>query len=505
MAKYDVLIIGSGLGGLECAYILAKEGYSVCILEKNRQLGGNLQIFVRDKVIFDTGVHYIGGLDKGQNLHQFFTYFELMDKLKLRRMDPDGFDRITFDNDPKEYRHAMGYQHFYETLAQDFPHEKEGLRKYCQMLQKICDDFPVYRVSGRTLDKFELDHLDVGAKPFIDDCVKDPKLRSVLGGSNPLYVGYPDKTPLYVHALVTNTYIESSWKCVDGGAQIARHLAKNVKDQGGKIYNYSEVSHILVNNEGVTGVETTDGRRIEAKCVISNIHPAQTLDMVEERRVRKAYRKRIKSLENSLSVFSLHLVFKPNTFEYLNHNYYHYKENDVWSCSYYQEKNWPENYVVFVPANSKSEKYADSMNVMAYMRFEEVMPWMDTHNTIPKRISDRGKTYEEFKEEKAQLLFVELEKKFPGIRSQIKSYYTTSPLSYRDYIGTSDGSMYGIMKDYNNPLRTFISPRTKVPNLLLTGQNLNMHGMLGVTVSSFITCSYFVGLKHLIDKVKAAN
>ncbi|MBL7884204.1 MAG: NAD(P)-binding protein, partial [Bacteroidia bacterium] len=70
MAKYDVVIIGSGLGGLESAYILSKEGYKVLVLEKNRQLGGSLQIFVREKAIFDTGIHYIGGLNEGQNLHQ---------------------------------------------------------------------------------------------------------------------------------------------------------------------------------------------------------------------------------------------------------------------------------------------------------------------------------------------------------------------------------------------------------------------------------------------------
>jgi all-trans-retinol 13,14-reductase len=97
MPVYDVVIIGSGLGGLECGYILSKEGYKVCILEKNRQFGGSLQIFVRDKAIFDTGIHYIGGLDEGQNLNQSFKYFNIMDKLKLHRMDKDGFDRVTFD------------------------------------------------------------------------------------------------------------------------------------------------------------------------------------------------------------------------------------------------------------------------------------------------------------------------------------------------------------------------------------------------------------------------
>ena len=66
-----------------------------------------------------------------------------------------------------------------------------------------------------------------------------------------------------------------------------------------------------------------------------------------------------------------------------------------------------------------------------------------------------------------------LEKKFPGLRSQIQTYYTSTPLSYRDYIGTQDGGMYGIVKDYKNHLNSFISTRTRIPNLLFTGQNLH--------------------------------
>ena len=372
MAKYDVLIIGSGLGGLECAYILSKEGYSVCLLEKNRQLGGNLQIFVRDRVIFDTGVHYIGGLDKGQNLNQFFTYFGLMDKLKLKRMDANGFDRITFDNDPKEYRHAMGYENFMENLLQEFPKEKEGLKKYCNKLKEVCEDFPVYRLRAQSFNDLDLNYLDIGAKSFIESCIDDPKLQNVLAGSNPLYAGYPDRTPLYMHALVVNTYIESAWKCVDGGAQIARLLAKEIKKNGGEIFNYTEVQRLIVKDKKVTAVETTDGRRIEADNFISNIHPAQTMNMIEQGQIRKAYRNRLTSLDNSISVFTLHLVFKPNTFKYLNYNYYHYRDQDVWRSIYYKKENWPDGYVIFVPAHSKSDEYADSMNIMAYMRFSEV-------------------------------------------------------------------------------------------------------------------------------------
>src|SRR6476620_10489615 len=98
-STYDVVIIGSGLGGLCSAAILAKEGLKVCVLEKNRQLGGSLQIFSRKKIIFDTGIHYIGGLSEGQNLNRYFKYFGLMDKLRLHRMDEIGFDHISFDND----------------------------------------------------------------------------------------------------------------------------------------------------------------------------------------------------------------------------------------------------------------------------------------------------------------------------------------------------------------------------------------------------------------------
>jgi all-trans-retinol 13,14-reductase len=95
--EYDILVIGSGLGGLVSALVLAKEGLKVCVLEKNNQYGGNLQTFSRDKLIFDTGVHYLGGLSKGQNLNRFFSYLEIMDDLELQQMDEDGYDRISFE------------------------------------------------------------------------------------------------------------------------------------------------------------------------------------------------------------------------------------------------------------------------------------------------------------------------------------------------------------------------------------------------------------------------
>src|SRR5688572_18778854 len=114
---HDVVIIGSGMGGLSCGAVLAREGYSVCVLEQNKQIGGTLQTFARNKIIFDSGVHYVGGLDKGQNLFRLFKFFGILDKMKLRKMDEDLFDAIIFRGDPVVYKYAQGYENFIQTLA----------------------------------------------------------------------------------------------------------------------------------------------------------------------------------------------------------------------------------------------------------------------------------------------------------------------------------------------------------------------------------------------------
>ncbi|WP_290707020.1 FAD-dependent oxidoreductase, partial [Flavihumibacter sp. CACIAM 22H1] len=116
LREYDIVIIGGGLGGLLCAAILGKEGHKVAVLEKNRQFGGSLQTFSRNKKLFDSGVHYIGGLAKGQTLYQVFNYLGLMQQLNLERLDENGFDRIVFLEDGKEYPLAQGYENFSDQL-----------------------------------------------------------------------------------------------------------------------------------------------------------------------------------------------------------------------------------------------------------------------------------------------------------------------------------------------------------------------------------------------------
>jgi all-trans-retinol 13,14-reductase len=135
------------------------------------------------------------------------------------------------------------------------------------------------------------------------------------------------------------------------------------------------------------------------------------------------------------------------------------------------------------------------------MKYDEVKKWEDSYATIPHFRESRGEDYEAFKIERAEKLIAKVMERIPELKGCIQSYTSSSPLSYRDYIGAKDGGLYGIAKNYQDPLRTFISPKTKIPNLLFTGQNLNMHGVLGVTVGAIRTCGEFVGQNYLLQQI----
>ena len=132
------------------------------------------------------------------------------------------------------------------------------------------------------------------------------------------------------------------------------------------------------------------------------------------------------------------------------------------------------------------------------MNIEDVRQWENT--TVGKR----GDDYLDFKTQKAEQLLDLVELRFPGFRKTINKYSSSTPLTYRDYTGTVDGSMYGILKDSSDPLKTLISTRTKIPNLFLTGQNIILHGILGVTIGAVTTCSDLLGKEYLIEKINKA-
>ncbi|AZA78317.1 NAD(P)/FAD-dependent oxidoreductase [Chryseobacterium sp. G0186] len=498
---YDILVIGSGLGGLVSALILAKEGLKVCVLEKNNQYGGNLQTFSRDKLIFDTGVHYLGGLSEGQNLNRFFSYLEIMDELELQKMDEDGYDRISFGDDEIEYPHAQGYQNFVEQLSIYFPEEKENLESYCEEIQYVCSQFPRYNVVGK--DHYNEEILHLNTKRFIESVTQNKKLQSVLLGSNFLYAGDSENVPFYVHALTVNSYIQSAYKCTKGGSQISKLLIRKLRQYGAEVHKHSEVSEFIFNeNNTLTSVKTTLGKEYAAKQFISNIEIRSTIKLIGEERLKKSFLNRVLSWQPVSSCFSVYLILKPHSFPNFNYNIYHYSsEKQVWNAFRYKRETWPETYMLSSTSSKHHPEFAESLTAISYMDFDEVREWENTFNTVADE-HERGELYERFKLEKTEKMIDALEKKIPNLRRAIKQVYSSSPLSYRDYIGSFDGNMYGYMKNSNNPLKTMVSPRTKIDNLFLTGQSVNMHGILGVTIGAFNTCAEILGKETIDNRLK---
>ncbi len=104
---YDVVIIGGGLGGLQCGTLLSKEGLNVCVLDKNDRIGGMIQSFARDGVVFNTGLNYTESLGEGEVLYQYFKFFGLIGNITLKQLDIDQAELVTLGD--KEYSIPQGH------------------------------------------------------------------------------------------------------------------------------------------------------------------------------------------------------------------------------------------------------------------------------------------------------------------------------------------------------------------------------------------------------------
>lgn len=494
MEKYDVVIIGSGLGGLECGVILSKEGYNVCVLEQSHTLGGCLQSFRRKGITLDTGIHYVGSMENGQILNQFFSYFGILDSLNIRKLDEKAFDVVCFGGE--EYNYASGYDSFFGTLAERFPSEREGLRVYLDTIRAIGSHISVHNLKQGFISSGGMESLGVSAAHFIDDCVKDPLLRNVLAGTVSLYGGVRDVSPLYHHAMINHSNIEGAYRFVDGTQQIADLLAAQIRKNGGQVFNQSKVISIGMVNEKVGNVVLENGQVVFGDQFISNLHPTTTFNLLEKTGIiKKAYRTRLNSLSNSYGMFTVYMVLRENRVEYFNKNYFIYRGTDAWKSVYGENTKFPEVVLLSSQAQSSNPNYSRVMTIMCPMLIDEFAPWRGT------KPNQRGEEYESLKREKAEQLIDFVSTKFPQLKESIKEIYTTTPLSYEDYTATPDGTAYGILKNYQSPLSTMIPTRTRISNLFLTGQHLNVHGALGVTLTAAVTCSELLGEEYLAKKI----
>lgn len=494
MKNDNVVIIGAGLGGLECGYMLAKCGMRVTVLERETQLGGCLQTFRRGYATFDTGFHYIGGLGEGEALNRLFTYFDLME-LPWKQLDTDCFDEVIVDN--KSYAFANGHERFVETLAEHFPHEREGLKGYADFLSQVGDHiFDSLQTGGG--ETFSQSLFTRSAYEFLNERISSPTLKKILSGTALKMELNAPTLPLYTFAQINDSYIRSAWRLQGGGSQIADHLAESIRQMGGEVITGMAVTRIREEDGRVSGVEVNDGKEfIAADWVISSVHPAYTVSLVgESQKMRRAYRHRIGRLENTFGMFTANIRLKPGIVPYLNRNIYVHKQgSDPWHIDLTDTESVLVNY----PVPTEGNRTVDSIDLLTPMSWKEVEAW----SHLP--VGRRGTDYVTSKETKTHQCLELVSQRLPELASAIDHIYTSSPLSYHSYIASAEGCAYGIRKDYNNPMGTVLTPRTPLPGLLLTGQSLNLHGILGVSMTTLFTCAEVVGREKVMEEIDIKN
>lgn len=499
MRQFDVVVIGSGLGGLLSAVMLAKEGMSVAVIEQNKQVGGCLQTFSFDKKIFDSCVHYIGAVDEGQTQHRIFSYAGIMDELKLKRMDNDCFDEIIFGDDPQVYPQAQGASNFIAQLAPLFPGQQPVLERYMESLKQVGGSFPLYELrTGSESEKDLVSHWEV--YETLQRLVPDARLRNVLAGNNLLYAGTRDHTPFYLHALVCKSYIDSAYKCSGGSSQIAKLLWKRLQAYGGEVFRNEKVTGLAEEQGLLRAATTASGAVYHGRQFIANVHPATVMSWLDSNQIKPGYRKRIAGISTSISAFMVNIVLEPGRIPYANRNTYWNRSGQSFDAVHYRPGEWPANYALYYGEDALRPGFADTVALLTYMHDEEMAQWQHTHNRTAET-SSREAAYHEFKEQKAAQLIDTVAQRYPAIKQYLLSFKTATPLTFRDYMGSPDGGIYGMMPDVHQPMQTRVPIRTKIPNLLLAGQNVGVHGVLGVSINAVAATAELLGMDYLLQKI----
>jgi len=441
----DIVIIGSGLGGLACGHLLAQRGLRVVVLEQARTAGGCLQSYRRGGVEHDTGFHCLGGIEPGQSSYDTFKKLNLL-HLPWHRMDAL-HERITLGG--KTYCFAQGFDAFVDALAADFPAEREGLQELAALMRLTAE-------RGADPKLFE-QQTQQSALQYLHERISDPTLVDVLCTPASIKGEMNRETlPLFSFAHVNSTFIESSWRLRGPGRLIVDSLVSDIERMGGQVITGARVEHLDVSDGLVTTARTADGRTFDGRLFISDAHPQVTMQLIEAR--MGMFPRRIASLDNTGGMLTVQLVLKPGMVRYFNWN----------------------QYIV-----------VGGRTLLLSCRVpQDDSPWATQVDLLTPVSNPRMTRDEQYRTEKAAQAdwCIDTAAQFiPTLRDCIDKQVVSTPLTWHDYTLTPDGSAFGIRKDYRSPLTTFLSSRTPLKNLMLTGQSLMLHGIHGVTMTATMT------------------
>ncbi len=480
--RYDAIIIGSGLGGLECGVLLSRAGRKVLVLEQGTQAGGCLQSYRRHGHAFDTGFHYVGGLAEGQSLHSAFRCLGLLD-LPWQRLDADGFDVVTIGGET--FSLAEGFDAFVDKLAERFPGERQGLEDYAKRLRASIDSqWDALRPDTDVSDS-QTSEVETSAWHYLRATFHEPLLIDILSATCLRMELRKASLPLFNFLHANSGFVESSWRLRGDGNLIVNRLTEQIRQARGDVICKAKVVRLI--GEGVIQrALCEDGREFEADLFVSDIHPALTCDLLKgSGLLKKSYIRRMQGTENTFGMFTVSLLFDEGTMPYLNHNHYICHRPSVWDLHENQTTEVGEIMVSFKLPDDGGD-FTTQVDLLTPMPWSIVEQWQNS------AVGRRGNEYISFKNRFADSMIALAAEQIPQIRGY-RERYTSSPLTWHDYTLAPHGSAYGMRKDCRSSATALISPRTPIHNLMLTGQNLMVHGIQGTTMTAFHTCAEILG------------
>jgi len=504
---YDAIVIGSGIGGLASAAILAKRGKKrVLVLERHYTAGGYTHSFTRRGYEWDVGVHYIGMVGPGQPLRHAYDYIS-DGRLEWARM-PDVYDRVYLSD--RSYDYVTGWRRFISKMKSYFPDEGAAVERYVATLRacnRAATPYWAERALPRTTSRLvgpalRLPFLRYARRTTANvmrDITKNRELTAVLTAQFGDYGLTPSQSSFGIHAAVAAHYLNGAYFPVGGAAAIARSIAPAIEERGGAIYVSAEVDRILVEGRRAVGVRMADGRELRAPIVISDAGAANTYrKLLAPEHVPSSTHEGLHAIGPSMSYLCLYIGLK-HTDEELGltgTNLWIYPDEDhdgnMARFAADPETPLPLVYVSFPSAKDPTfrERYPGraTVDVIVPARYEWFAKWEGT------RWMKRGEAYDALKERFTKRILDVVYAKVPQLRGKIDVCELSTPITTHHFAGHPRGELYGL--DHTpERFRQRFNTHTHLAGLFLTGQDLVSCGVSGAMLGGVLTAAAILGLR----------
>ena len=511
--KFDAIVIGSGIGGLTTAVLLSKlYSKKVLVLEKHFVPGGQTHEFMRvkdgKKYYWDVGVHYIGEMSKKIMSRKIFDFIT-NGNLDWHKMP---FEFETFVYPDFSFRQPANPNKFKNRLIEMFPEEKSGIIQYFQDVKIAAKWFQsnlMYKVIPGWLinltNLFKKDKSGLAlmtTKEYLDRNFKNKKLKALLTSIWGDYGVPPSESAFAMHSLVVRSYLHGGYFPIGGASAIASAMIPIIEKKGGRVLTNFEVTEIIVNNNkagGIKGIYKNEEVEYYATDIISDVGAYNTYLNLIPKDVKIEFRDDIEKATGDFSTATLYVGLKESA-EKLG-----VKGENYWiSTSYDHDENYilskelNEIRMAFIsfPSLKNPESKSHTMEITTFAHYEYFSKWKNTH------WMKRGAEYKELKREISEKLLDFTEKYLPGTKDLVDYTELSTPLTLEYFTGWKNGSFYGIPATPSRFKYKWISPKTPVKNLYLSGSDAVSIGVLGAMMGGVFSIAAMKGMKGFIKIMK---